>query len=169
MGYRFANSEIDWLYPERPLHLLQHWKEIDHLCRTQVSAQHSRFRKSWLDHPEEFVIALIDGRMAGAAHADIRKRSALCHIVVHPDYQRSNLGWLLSLHGLRVVFIFNRKGKAHCDIALSNKPAQRLAAALGFKRIAVYNQRITYRMTWHDYRRGVGQAYQSSGQDRGLA
>lgn len=165
MGHKFSNDDINWLYPERPLHLLKYWKEIDHLCRTQVSNQHSRFRKGWLDHPDEFILALIDDRLAGAVHVDIRKKSALCHIVVHPDYQRSNLGWLLSLHGLRLAFIINRKAKAHCDVALENKPAQRLAGALGFKRIAVYNQRITYRMTWNDYRLGVGQAYQRSGQE----
>lgn len=163
MGHKFSSEDITWLYPERPLHLLNYWKEIDHLCRTQVSSQHSRFRKGWLDHPDEFILALIDDRLAAAVHVDIRKNSALCHIVVHPDFQRTNLSWLISLRGLRLAFIANRKGKAHCDIHISNRPAQRLAGALGFKRLAVYNQRITYRMTWHDYRSGVGKVYQSGG------
>lgn len=156
MGYRFDTHDIDWVYPTRPLHLLKYWKEIDHLCRTQVPLRSSRFRKGWLDYPDEFVLAVLDDKLIAAAHVDIRKKSALCHIVVHPDFQRSNIGLLTSIRALKMVFFEHKKPKAHCDIGVSNRPAQRLASALGFKRIAVYNQRVTYRLTWQDYRKGVG-------------
>ena len=156
MGHKFQKSEVEWLYPTRPLDLLRHWKDIDLLCKTVVPLPHSRFRREWLDRPEEFILTFIDGRLAGAVHVELNNKSADCHIVIKPEWQRSNLAWLMSLDGLKKIFVDNRKAKAHCDIGLDNRLAQRLAGALGFKRVAVYNKRIKYRLTWPDYRDGVG-------------
>lgn len=155
MGYHYTLDDIEYRYPTR-LELLKHWKTIDRWCRFLVPDPNSRFRMGWLDRPHEFILAFIDGELAGVAHIELCRHSADCHIVVDQEHHRTNLGYLLGVEGLKRAFVDFRKPKAYCSIGSDNRPARMLAGALGFRRVACYNKRITFCMTWPDYQQRHG-------------
>lgn len=159
MAHQYSDDVIEWVYPKRPLHLLNWWKEIDQLCKVATPVPNSQFHRDWINTPHEFLLAIIDGELAGIVHMEEKRHSAVVHIVVNPDFQRSNLSQLMAVRTLKLIFDDWKKGKVFCDIGVRNKVAQHLAASVGFKRQAVYNRRIKYKLSWHDYRQGLGRAH----------
>lgn len=155
----YSADDFDWIYPSRPLHLLERRHEIDRIIKSYVDIPGAAFTPEIAENPEGFIIVEFDGRIAGIVHLEVHKQSVEAHIVVIPEFQRSNLTQLLSHHAIRLAFLKYDKPKMFCDIGIANRRAQALAASLGFTRIAVYNKRIKYKLKRNEY---LGQMSQGS-------
>lgn len=147
----YSADDFTWSYPTRPLHLLERRHEIDRIIQQYVDVPGAAFTPEVAANPEGFIIVEFDGRIAGIVHLELHKQSAECHIVVIPEFQRSNLSQMLGHHAIRLAFLKYDKPKMFCDIGIRNKQAQALAVSLGFKRIAVYNKRIKYKLKRNEY------------------
>lgn len=151
MGCRYVDDDFDWLYPSRPLHLLQHRQAITDNINALLPD--NRFKPYWVHVPHEFVIALHDGEFAGIGQVErIANTTAKAHIMLDAGFLKTNLGTLLSKRLLKHGFETLGLGKIMCSVGHDKKHIQRLATGVGFKRAGCYTNRIDYKITWPQYR-----------------
>jgi RimJ/RimL family protein N-acetyltransferase len=119
-----------------------------------TAKQHgNQVRAEWLEEPESFLLCKHMGDLVGWGRLHKRSKAVHVGVFVHPDYQRSNAGLLLSLAGLRVAFNDWKAPKVFARTRNHNKPTMMLLGALGFKRIKRYTSHTLYQLRWADWQR----------------
>ena len=151
MGVIFNYNDFEYQQPTQAqlASAIPKLREIMELTARQHGEQ---VRADWLSEPETFLLLKHLGDVVGWGRLHKRKNAVHVGVFIHPDYQRSNAGFLLSKMGLRVAFNDWKTPKVFARTRNYNRPTMMLLGSLGFNRVKRYTNHTLYQLRWADWR-----------------